>query len=41
MVSIRNKAGANKQADVGPSGPPGITPNLAADECVFLPSFNV
>jgi len=30
MVSTRSKAGANKQADVGPSGPPDITPDLAA-----------
>ena len=30
MVSTRSKAGANKQADAGPSGPPGITPDLAA-----------
>ena len=29
MVSTRNKAGVNKQADVGPSGPAGITPDLA------------
>jgi len=30
MVSTRSKAGANKQADAGPSEPPGITPDLAA-----------
>jgi len=30
MVSTRNKAEANKQADAGPSGPPGIAPDLAA-----------
>jgi len=30
MVSTRSKAGANKQADAGPSGPPGIAPDLAA-----------
>ena len=30
MVSTRSKAGMNKQVDVGPSGPPGITPDLAA-----------
>jgi len=30
MVSTRNRAGANKQADAGPSGPPSITPDLAA-----------
>ena len=29
MVSTRSKAGVNKQADAGPSGPPGITPELA------------
>jgi len=30
MVSTRSKAGASKQVDTGPSGPPGITPDLAA-----------
>jgi len=30
MVSTRSRAGANKQADAGPSGPPSITPDLAA-----------
>ena len=30
MVPTRSKAGANKQADAGPSGPPGITPDFAA-----------
>jgi len=30
MVSTRSKAGANKQADTGPSGPANITPDLAA-----------
>jgi len=30
MVSTRSKAGVNKQADAGPSGSPGITPDLAA-----------
>ena len=30
MVSTHSKAGVNKQADAGPSGPPGITPDLAA-----------
>ena len=30
MVSTRSKVGVNKQADVGPSGPAGITPDLAA-----------
>ena len=30
MVSTRSKAGANKQVDAGPSGPSGITPDLAA-----------
>ena len=30
MVSTRSKAGVNKQADAGPSGPPSITPDLAA-----------
>jgi len=30
MVSTRSKAGVNKQADAGPSGPAGITPNLVA-----------
>jgi len=30
MVSTRNRAGVNKQVDVGPSGPVGITPDLAA-----------
>jgi len=30
MVSTRSKAGVNKQADAGPSGPPGITPDLTA-----------
>jgi len=30
MVSTRSKAGASKQVDVGPSGPSGITPDLAA-----------
>jgi len=30
MVSTRSKAGVNKQADAGPSGPAGITPDLAA-----------
>ena len=29
-VSTRSKAGVNKQADAGPSGPLGITPDLAA-----------
>jgi len=30
MVSTRSKAGVNKQADAGPSGPASITPDLAA-----------
>jgi len=30
VVSTRSKAGVNKQADAGPSGPAGITPDLAA-----------
>jgi len=30
MVSTRSRARANKQADAGPSGPPSITPDLAA-----------
>jgi len=30
MVSTRSRAGVNKQADAGPSGPPSITPDLAA-----------
>jgi len=30
MVSTRSKAGASKQVDAGPSGPPGVTPDLAA-----------
>jgi len=30
MVSTRSKAGVNKQEDAGPSGPAGITPDLAA-----------
>jgi len=30
MVSTRSRAGVNKQADVGPSGPANITPDLAA-----------
>ena len=30
MVSTHSRAGVNKQADAGPSGPPGITPDLAA-----------
>ena len=30
MVSTRSRAGVNKQADVGPSGPTNITPDLAA-----------
>jgi len=30
MVSTRNRAGVNKQEDGGPSGPAGITPDLAA-----------
>jgi len=30
MVSTRNRAGVNKQADAGPSGPAGITPDLVA-----------
>jgi len=30
MVSTRSRAGVNKKADVGPSGPAGITPDLAA-----------
>jgi len=30
MVSTRSRAGANKQADAGPSGPPSITPDFAA-----------
>jgi len=30
MVSTRSKAGVNKQADAGPSGPPGITADLVA-----------
>jgi len=29
MVSTRSRAGANKQADAGPSGPANITPDLA------------
>ena len=30
MVSTRSRAGVNKQADAGPSGPAEITPDLAA-----------
>ena len=30
MVSTRSRAGVNKYADVGPSGPTNITPDLAA-----------
>jgi len=30
MVSTRNRAGINKQADASPSGPANITPDLAA-----------
>ena len=30
MVSTHSRAGANKQADAGPSRPPSITPDLAA-----------
>ena len=30
MVSTRSKAGASRQVDAGPSGPPGVTPDLAA-----------
>jgi len=30
MVSTRSRVRANKQADAGPSGPPSITPDLAA-----------
>ena len=30
MVSTRSRVGVNKQADAGPFGPPGITPDLAA-----------
>ena len=30
MVSTRSKVGVNKQVDAGPSGPAGITPDLAA-----------
>ena len=30
MVSTWSRAGVNKQADVGPSGPASITPDLAA-----------
>jgi len=30
MVSTRSRAGVNKQADAGPSGPAVITPDLAA-----------
>jgi len=30
MVSTRSRAGVNKQADAGPSGPAGITLDLAA-----------
>jgi len=30
MVSTHSKAGVNKQADAGPSGTAGITPELAA-----------
>ena len=30
MVSTRSRAGANKQADAGPSGPVNITPDLTA-----------
>jgi len=30
MVSTRSRARVNKQADAGPSGPPSITPDLAA-----------
>ena len=30
MVSTRSRAGVNKQADAGPSGPANITPDLAA-----------
>jgi len=29
MVSTRSRAEVNKQADAGPSGPAGITPDLA------------
>jgi len=29
MVSTRSRAGVNKQTDAGPSGPAGITPDLA------------
>jgi len=29
MVSTHNRDGVNKQADAGPSGPAGITPDLA------------
>ena len=30
MVCTRNRAGVNKKADAAPSGPAGITPDLAA-----------
>jgi len=30
MVSTRNRAGVNKQVEVGPSGPANITPDMAA-----------
>jgi len=30
MVSTCSRAGVNKQADAGPSGPANITPDLAA-----------
>jgi len=30
MVSTRSKAGVSKQVDAGPSGPSGVTPDLAA-----------
>ena len=30
MVSTRSRAGANKQADAGPSEPPSIAPDLVA-----------
>ena len=30
MVSTRSRAGVNKQADVGPSGPANITPDLVS-----------
>jgi len=39
MVSTRSRAGANKQVDAGPSGPPSITDEGLS--CFFLRLLNM